>query len=312
MKKVNFDSYLLSGIMFHYFHDENNFLKSQGSISAKELEIILKKIRNKVQILSPTDFRDNLLSPKPEKATCITFDDGLLSQYKVAEPVLNSYGIKAFFFVYSNIWDERFETPCLEFFRDFRNSYKGGIKKYYDDFFIQAKKCLGCFNKEIKIPVDYLSDCPFYSYEDKLYRFYRDILLSPDQYREILMLMLKSNEYNFEKNKNQLFMNLNQLLELISNGHEIGLHSSSHPTDMNRLDEELINAEYSNNYSFLEKRLKIKPFSASYPCGVFNYQTEKIMRNLNIQLAFASSLSQYDFSEINALLLPREDHANLL
>ena len=79
---------------------------------------------------------------------------------------------------------------------------------------------------------------------------------------------------------------------------------------MSRLDEELINAEYSNNYSF-RKRLKIKPFSASYPCGVFNYQTEKIMRKLNIQLAFASSLSQYDFSEINALLLPREDHANL-
>jgi len=297
--------------MFHYFHDGIEFKHSQGSISAEKFEKILNHIRKKMQILSPLDFRDNLLSPKPEKATCITFDDGLLPQYKVAGPVLDSLGIKAFFFIYSDVWDIRFKTPHLEFFRDFRNTYEGGIEKYYDDFFFNSKNLINKSYKEVNFPRGYLRDCPFYSFKDKLYRYYRDILLTPEQYKEIVMSMMTSQKYNFDEKKNKLFMGINHLLKLILKGHEIGLHSSSHPTDMNRFEDDKINMEYLNNYLFLVKNLKIKPFSASYPCGIFNNQTEEIMKKLNIKLAFAASLTQYDFSKMNTLLLPREDHANI-
>ena len=114
MKEINFQNYSISGIMFHHFHDDKLFLNSQGSINAYQFQSIINFVKKKVQILSPYDFKKNLKNRKPEKATCITFDDGLLSQYKIAKPVSDSLNIKLSF-VYSAIWDENFETPCLSF-----------------------------------------------------------------------------------------------------------------------------------------------------------------------------------------------------
>ena len=100
--------------------------------------------------------------------------------------------------------------------------------------------------------------------------------------------MLIEDNYPFEKKKNNLFMNPYQILELDLKGHEIGLHSSTHPTDLNGLSSENIYEEYSNNYDFLKKLLKRNPKSISYPCGIFNKETEKIISKLNIEVGFAA------------------------
>ena len=39
--------------------------------------------------------------------TCITFDDGLRSQFKYALPILNKYNIKAFWFIYTSIFEKK-------------------------------------------------------------------------------------------------------------------------------------------------------------------------------------------------------------
>ncbi len=298
--------------MFHHFHDDKLFLNSQGSINAYQFQSIINFVKKKVQILSPYDFKKNLKNRKPEKATCITFDDGLLSQYKIAKPVLDSLNIKAFFFVYSAIWDENFETPLLEFFRDFRHNFKGGIENYYKSFFIEASNILNKNSNDISVPKDYLIDCPFYTYNDKKYRFFRDFILTPIQYINTVKKMLDLYKYSLVENRERLFMSLNNLLDLVSQGHDIGLHSNTHPTDMNRLKNQEIDQEYNFCYSFLEKNLKIKPTSVSYPCGIFNSQTQKTAKKLNLEVGFAASLTQYPFKKLNPLLLPREDHINIL
>ena len=35
------------GVMFHHFHDEANYIKSQGSISARELRELLEYYKTK-------------------------------------------------------------------------------------------------------------------------------------------------------------------------------------------------------------------------------------------------------------------------
>ena len=309
---IDFRNYHLSGIMFHYFHDDSEFKKTQGSISSSQLEYTIKKIRKVTQILSPSEYIENLKNKNPEKATCITFDDGLKCQFNIALPVLEKLDIKAFFFCYTAVWDTNFKMPLLEFFRDYRNNYNGGINSYYNDFFLKVKNFLRDRNEDIKIPNDFLIDCPFYSYEDKKYRYLRDKVLNRSEYESLVNEMLIEDNYPFDEKKNNLYMNPDQILELDLKGHEIGLHSSTHPTDMNRLSPENIYDEYFSNYDFLKKTLNKNPKSISYPCGIFNKETEKIMSKLNIEVGFAASLNQYDFNAFNKLLIPREDNTNLL
>tara|TARA_B100000886_G_scaffold296523_1_gene223772 strand:+ start:25991 stop:26941 length:951 start_codon:yes stop_codon:yes gene_type:complete len=310
--KIKFDNYVLSGIMFHYFHDFIEFQETQGSISQDQLEKIIKQVKKETQILSPLEYLENLKNKKPEKATCITFDDGLKCQYKVAIPVLETFNIQAFFFCYSAVWDDKFKTPLLEFFRDYRNNYKGGIKSYYKNFFSKVNSFLKARIENIMIPKDFLIDCPFYTYEDKKYRYLRDEVLKRNEYEILVKDMLVEDNYPFEQKKKSLFMNLDEILELDLKGHEIGLHSSTHPTDLKGLSPENIHKEYFSNYEFLKQKLKKNPKSISYPCGLFNKETEKIMSQLNIEVGFAASLTQYDFNSFNKLLIPREDSTNLL
>ena len=97
--EIKFDNYHLSGIMFHYFHDYIEFQKTQGSISPSQLEKIIKKVKKATQILSPYDYLENLKNKKPEKATCITFDDGLMCQFKVALASSRNFRYKSILFL---------------------------------------------------------------------------------------------------------------------------------------------------------------------------------------------------------------------
>ena len=108
------------GIMFHHFHDSKKHHRSQGSITADQLIKLIDYI-GKNNIIDPSDFY-NLVKEKKlnSKKVCLTFDDGLKSQFDIAYPILEEKKIKAFFFVYSSIFTKKINY--LEIFRDFRNT----------------------------------------------------------------------------------------------------------------------------------------------------------------------------------------------
>ena len=88
-------------IMFHHFH--NDFYPiSQGSITKENLSKIIEFIGPK-NILDAEEWlkkiQDNCLSPRD---VCLTFDHGLKCQFDIALPVLKSYEITAFWFIYSS------------------------------------------------------------------------------------------------------------------------------------------------------------------------------------------------------------------
>ena len=75
---------LSRGIMFHHFRGENQ-PKAQGSISAEQFGQIINFVQSTSTILSPSEYlhlaQQNLLK---DNHTCLTFDDALQSQIKVA------------------------------------------------------------------------------------------------------------------------------------------------------------------------------------------------------------------------------------
>ena len=127
-KKIKNPAPSCTGVMFHEFHDGKKYKKTYGSISRNEFIKIIKSLKN-YNIVSPNEFT-NKLYYKNKKNICLTFDDGLKSKYKIALPVLKKFKIKAFFFIYTEIFQKKINL--FEITRYFINSKF----KNFDEFYI--------------------------------------------------------------------------------------------------------------------------------------------------------------------------------
>ena len=154
------------GIMFHRLHKRVDKPTGQGSINEDNFEKILLNIGIQ-NILSPEEWTTKLeLNLLKNTDVCLTFDDGLESHFSIAKPVLHKYGLKAFFFIYTKIFENKIDLnevasyllsrkfgSFLDYYRQFKNFFKISEKEYSNPDFLKMK-------------VDFNTRFPFYSYED--------------------------------------------------------------------------------------------------------------------------------------------------
>lgn len=296
------------GLMFHHFHN-NKFLKSQGSITKNDLINIIEYVGPK-NILSAElwleKFLKNQLNPSE---VCITFDHGLKCQFEIALPVLDSYNLTAFWFVYSSPLDACFDT--LEIYRDFRMKRFKNIEKFYQFFFDEVKKSqfadiiesgLEKFNSS-----NFLKNMSFYTENDRKFRYIRDKILSESDYFLIMDNILKSFKINPKKLTKELFMNNNDLKTLKSKNHIIGLHSYSHPTVISNLSFEKQKEEYQKNKNHLENIIG-EINTMSHPSNSYDKNTLNVLKELGIKAGFIADMNSYNSS----LEIPRQDHTNIM
>jgi len=187
------------GIMFHHFHDLKYFKKSQGSISSYQLKRIISKIGRK-NIINADEFLNLYLNKKLNKNhVCLTFDDGLKCQIDIALPVLKKYNIKAFWFLYTSIFNKKFDY--LEIFREFRHSFKT-VDIFYEKFFLFiSQQNIKIQPKNLNLFIKNMNKkFPFYSKNDLKFRYYRDQVLKK-KYIKIMMDMIKKSNFNIIKCK---------------------------------------------------------------------------------------------------------------
>lgn len=300
------------GIMFHHFHDENKHIVGQGSISAEIFEKVLDYISHEYNILNAETFLSmSQAGTLKTTDTCITFDDGLLCQYDIAYPILRKWGLTAFWFVYTSPLDGVMEK--LEIYRHFRFSEYSDIENFYENFFAvvrdiepNAYAVLDSYN-----PNEHYLECPFYTPNDKRFRFLRDDVLGQKIYYSIMDKMIEESTYNVEHNSKLLWMNANEIKELSNHGHVIGLHSHTHPTVMGNMSYTEQMAEYSTNKKCLEKIIDKEVVSVSYPCNSYNDDTLRCMKELGIKIGFRANMAD-EFLGMNQYEFPREDHANIV
>ena len=298
------------GIMFHHFHDEKIHKPGQGSINAETFKDIIQYLKVNYKILPPNQFINKLKSKSLQSGDItLTFDDALRCQYDIALPILQTFSIKAFFFVYTNAFS--YNPDPLEFYRDLRNNYFDNIDDFYEKFFELFEKNFPIlyikFNKNYED--HYLSEFKFYSENDKKFRFIRDQILGIKKYYEIMETIIIDINYSKELRREKLFMSIKNLKDIINDGHQVGLHSSTHPTNIDKLSYEKQLKEYRINYDFLKTKLGITPISMSHPCGKYNESTLNILDTMKIQIGFRSSLKiNYAKSHLE---IPREDHSNI-
>lgn len=298
------------GVMFHHFHSAVH-PAGQGSIDAVALRQIIERI-SPARILPAREFLSRAQNGQlRENEVCLTFDDNLRCQYDIALPVLEEFGLTAFWFVYTSVLQGNVEP--LEVYRHFRMTRFDSVDAFYRAFFDQIESSphhtivqtlLEEFN-----PRAYLADFGFYTDADRKFRFVRDEALGPARYREVVDQMIADAGIDVREIAKSLWMDDFRLRDLHSGGHVIGLHSHTHPTRFEHLDEDGQREEYFDNYAYLHQLLNERPTAMSHPCNSYNATTLGILQELGITLGFRANMARGKVSELE---YPREDHANLV
>jgi peptidoglycan/xylan/chitin deacetylase (PgdA/CDA1 family) len=312
----NKDNNFFHGVMFHHFHDEKRHTKTPGSISKDDFYKMINFIgRN--NILDADIFFEKFKNKKLKKnEVCFTFDDAIKSQIDIALPILEELNIKSFFYVGTSVFEEK--PDYIEIFRHFRVNYFDTIDIFYNNFYKVLGKDLNYFfaNNEKIIKLNKIK-FPLYSIEDIKFRLVRNIYLTQSKYEEIMFLMMKDKQFNFKEVYSKLFFERVDLKKLDSLGHIIGLHSHSHPTLLEKLTYDEQKEEYEKNISYIANILsksKKEIKTLSHPCGSYNKDTLKILKELGIELGFKQIMTiekEKGMKKINnsSLEIARQDHA---
>lgn len=298
-------------VMFHHFHNQIH-PKGQGSLSEGDLEKMLAWLQQEYRVLCADEYLDKALRWQlREDETCLTLDDSLLCQYEIANSVIEAKGLTAFYFVYSSAFTE---TPDpLEIYRYFRSTKFADFDEFFENFMLQAlyefpkilKTRLSDFN-----PDKYLTAFPFYTREDRIFRYLRDEVWAPHEYEKVMKSLMWAKGFSASDAQQKIYMQPSHLTELHSKGHIIGLHSHSHPTRLDLLSPQKQKEEYQQNLSFLDRVIGQPIRTMSHPCGRYTEDTLEILTQLEISIGFRSSRS---VEEARTLLeIPREDHANVV
>lgn len=299
------------GIMFHHFHDDLKHPPSQGSITAYEFDNMLSYLTERYNLLSAEAWRERALAGALDnRDICITFDDNLRCQFDIAFPVLESHGIKAFWFVYTSPLCNIVEK--LELYRYFRtvkfaniDLFYGAFRKYVDNS-AYAKEVQ--FALKLYEPDSHYLNAPFYSRSDKIFRYIRDNILKKRRYEEIMDNMLNDFKFDYNQVFGLLWNDANCMKRLDDKGHIIGLHSHTHPTTLEQLSYDEQRLEYSLNYKELERLLNKKITCMSHPSNSYNDNTLTILKDLGVDIGFRADMVR---SIKSSLEYPRLDHSLL-
>ncbi len=297
-------------IMFHHFHGSGH-LPAQGSITGPDLRYMLNWLNSRYTLLGAHLYKEKFINKRLKNSDiCLSFDDALKCQFDIAAPILSEFGIDAFFFVYSSAFSDN--PDPLEIYRYFRTTIYKTIDEFYEEFFSilrnmnpsEFKKCLDNFS-----PLEYLRGRPYYSENDKKFRYLRDHYLTKEQYHQFMNEMMNEKNFNIEEAKNHLWMTAADLTDLAKKGHLIGLHSNNHPTQMSKLPKRQQMEEYKFNQDHLYKILGKKVDVMSHPCGDYNKDTLDVLNDLGVCMGFRANMEVPYIS--SSLEIPRENHSNI-
>ena len=307
------------GIMFHHFHDGKIHKSGQGSISKEDFINIINYIGRKNIINADEFYLKSIENKLNENEVCLTFDDGIKCQHDIALPVLDDQKIKAFFFVYSSLFDG--SPDLLEVYRYFRINYFSNIDEFYNFFFSMIDSDLDKFFLKNNCTISNNSKkFPHYSINDVKFRLVRDMLLTSQEYELLMFKIFDKYEFDPELYYKRLFMSIEDLKNIDSNEHIIGLHSHSHPTLMENLTFNEQYTEYNKNRDVLSEILKKDKSDfkcMSHPCGSYNEDTKSVLNELGVKLGFKQIMTlekEKKMKKLNnsSVEIARQDHADIM
>ncbi len=199
----------------------------------------------------------------------LTFDDGLLEQYKIL-PILKSNNVIGTFFIITNALNKIPSTQKIWLL----------LKKP------RVFKELNVSNKKFLPPI-------FYAY-DSVYEanLKHELRKSP-----VLANKVFAEQFDEREEIEKLFMNWDQIKELKEEGMQIGSHSHTHQilTDLSYSEKE---TEIKASTEILEKKVG-RPSCFSYPFGQFNVHCVDLLKQYGY--VWAVSTKKLDLFSLNRI-----------
>jgi peptidoglycan/xylan/chitin deacetylase (PgdA/CDA1 family) len=302
-------------VMYHFVREKNNKLNSFKFLNIKDFIKQLKFFKKKYNFLQPSEIKYIIKNRINIKKNCIwlTFDDGYKDHYKFVLPILDEHNIKASFFpvVKSSINFEVLDANKIQFLISTLSSSKllslielyfnkNKLFKKYGDFsiFIRStiiKKRLD--TKEVALIKILLQNKFDYSDRKKINFF-------------LFKKYITNDEKNFAK---LLYMNLKEIKILKNFGHEIGVHTISHPW-LDSLDYKQQEKEILGSINFWKNNRVIKSDATfCYPYGRYNADTIKILKTSpNVSFGITTYSDVYRHQNFNNYEIPRKDTIDYL
>ncbi|MBI5865535.1 MAG: polysaccharide deacetylase family protein [Planctomycetes bacterium] len=298
------------GIMFHHFHGGSH-RRSQGAVGADDLEQLIAFVGRERILPAEEFFSRAVRGGLRAEHVCLTFDDNLRCQFDVARPVLEKYGLTAFWFIATATLNG--QGAEFEIHRSFRERCFHGIDDFHEAFFRAVCSGEHCPKVEQALrsfdPRTFLATFPFYTDADRRFRFVRDEVLGPSAYDETMRSMMGESGVRPGDLTRDLWMDEDCLVALHRGGHILGLHTHTHPTRVAYLSAAEQEREYRDNYMALMQLTGRTPQTASHPCNSYNAATLAILRKLGIRLGFRADGALADAGPLEH---PREDVACIL
>ena len=300
--------------MFHRFHEHASDHPLQGSLSSADFEKILLFV-GLDNILAPDKWLSRLqagtLGPSD---LCLTFDDGLRSQIDFAEPILAKYGLRAFWFVYSTVFEGGVVKSEVY---SHAAAHMGGMAVLAKTM---LKQCPADLRRQLNTPEfsryqsKMLQLFPFYTQQDCQFRFLRNSAEHQGIFEKLMDHVMAEHGLNPKQISKQLWMDQEHLKYLLNAGHWVGLHSYNHPYAMDVLSYSEQEAEYQRNYDHLASLTGHKPRSVSHPLNSYNSDTLQILTALGIECGFCANMTDTSGINLNPsrLLMARQDSTFLL
>ena len=305
-----YQEYYPHGIMFHRFHKHDQI---GGSITANNLEDIINIIGID-RIISPSKWIQKCINDNLDnRDVCLTFDDCLKSQFNFALPILKKYNLKAFFFVHSITFENNYEYNEL-FYNLIYKKYTS-FNIFFNDYLKKMKIDIDIFTttQYLNFKDDLLSKFNNYTEKEVMYRYLRNIFYKNDEFNESLKKFFAPEIRQINKIES-IWMDINDIKSLSKSGHYIGLHTHSHHINFLSLNFDQQKNEYETNKKNLESIINEKIQASSHPLGLYNSDTIKILKSLDIICSFRSNtLIPNGHKKINPSFyeIARNDVANI-
>ena len=227
----------------NYWHLFGKGTVNSFSVFKDQMEILAKNF-NPITMDDIVSFLSREKS-LPKKSVIVTFDDGYLDNYELAYPILNQFGIKATFYVQTDL----IETNNIPWFIRIRNAFTNTRKdKWLDIKENQFYPIKSVKQKELAL----LNACIGCSG-----------LIGEAQERLVTAIEVGLDVEPLAL-KNGLIMNWDQIKRLHDDGHIIGSHTVSHP-NMALINEEEVKHELLQSKNILEKQINSQVNHFCYP-----------------------------------------------
>lgn len=300
----------ISIVMYHYVRDFSvtNYPRING-LDIVSFENQLKYFKKNFNLISMEEmiYLNESNKALPENAMTLTFDDGYIDHFQYAFPILKKLKLTGAFYIPSKVIEDHLVLDVNKIHFLLASLDESFLVKEIFNFLDKMR-----IQNNLKSNEDYFNlykdngyhlDTPAVRFIKKMLQVGLPLDLRTNLVDELFKTYFDIPETEFSK---LLYMSLENMHEMISEGMHIGSHAHSHVW-LNSLNYDEQEIELKCSMDFL-KKLKLKDnFTICYPYGAYNNETVEISQKLGFKAGLTTKVGLAELDPSKMLSLSRFD-----